>query len=117
MSLDIDALLGINVDISFKEPILQKVTNEDMIKYLKANDFTYSLTHEPGLDVYVHSSVKIQDDETEYLFDLGIDTTDDGSNPYHHAANVLSFIDNMRRFYQLKDNTSRTQLQILNELL
>ena len=117
MPLTLQKVLGMRVDVNNRDPILQEVSNQSMIKYLTQRDFHNSITHDSGLAAYQHSTVEDKDGNDEYLFDVGIDTNDDGSDIRTHATNVKQFLHDMQRFYELKDESHPTQLQILDELV
>ena len=110
MPLDREVLLGIDARVHRDEPILERVTNMDMIRYLRDRGFNHTETSDSGIVQYVHPTVMDNDGDEEYRFGMGI-------LPRRDPANVLDFMGMVQRFYGLNKEAKPTQLQILDELL
>jgi len=113
MPLELDELLKIQVDIDKKDPILQKISKESMVRYLADKGFAGEETHSSGNYTYMqHPTLMDSDGEEEYQF--GIAMPGDDHNP---AAEIGDFFYNVQRFHELNGEEKPTQLQILNDLL
>ncbi len=117
MPLELAELLAINVTINDRDPVLQRVTTEAMIKYVEARDFSHTITHDSGLAAYAHASLMVTGDGDPYLFDIGIDTCDNSDDARTRSVNTRQFLFDMQRYHKLSDQPVPTQLQILNDLL
>ncbi|MBS3167498.1 hypothetical protein J4216_00030 [Candidatus Woesearchaeota archaeon] len=112
MPLDIETLLDIEVEIKDTDPILERITRDQMAIYLEANNFEY-VTREESLDGYEHRTLMVSDDSSEYRFGTWIPRTEKDND----RGCRIQFIMDMQRFYRLKDKKEVSQLRILNDLL
>ena len=117
MGLKLAEVLGMKVNIDRTDPVFQRVSNEGMITYLTKREFELKVTHDSGIAVYEHPTVKDGVQDQELPFDVAIDTDDDRSDALMHAARVQDFMYSVQRFHGLKKESVPTQLQILNELV
>jgi len=117
MALTLTEVLGIQAEVHNRDLILQRVTNESMITYLTARDFSHTVTLDFGLAAYEHSSLIVDDGNEKYPFGTHIHINNGGKDTRDHAVNVKQFLFDMQRFYALKGEEKPTQLQILNDLL
>jgi len=116
MALTREELLNIQVDIDNSDPVLRRVKTEDMIKYLTDRGFSHAVTYDGGFAAYTHSDVIVHSEKKgDYSFGVHINTNEERI-PIHEV-NVLTFLNQMQNFYQLKDGSKPSKLEILSDLL
>jgi len=113
-----DAILEMDLRIGPSEPILKKVTKDKIVQYLTLQGFlfertkTWQGTSDPWqLDFYEHDEVIDPRNNKNFVFVL----RSQKGKPDSVSPNYL--MKEMGRFFEARDGTPYTPLQILTEIL